>query len=98
MSKNRSSTYIRTARRSFLRPPAGSVFEVGEVPLVIDAPPAVIRRAIARGALRTFKVDGVELVDGEDLGRFVQAWDDTVTEALQSTPVGVATPDWPKAA
>lgn len=92
MAKRNESLYVRTARRSFLRPPAGSVFSLSEVPLIIDAPAEVVRQAASRGRLRTFEIDGAVLVDGTELVRFVQEWDRTVASAAKTAQA------WPDAA
>lgn len=75
------SRYIKTARRSFPKPEDGALYSLDDVALVADVPPIVVVQAAASGALRTVRLDGVDLVEGSDLCTWVVALDDRVATA-----------------
>lgn len=83
-----STRFLKTKRRRFAKPEAGAIFAVDEVSLVADVPPIVVAQAIATGALRTFTLNGVTLVDGADLCRWVDALDSQITAALDKKTLG----------
>jgi hypothetical protein len=72
---------LRTKRRRFSKPEPGAIFSVDEVPVVADVPPVVVAQSIATGELRTFKLDGVVLVDAADLCAWIDALDARIAAA-----------------
>lgn len=75
------SRVLKTARRSFQKPEPGAVFSVDEISLVADVPPVVVAQAVANRELKTFSLDGVLLVDAEDVCAWVAALDARIVAA-----------------
>ena len=77
-----ASRVLRTKRRRFSKPESGAIFSPDEIPLLADVPPIVVAQAIASGELKTFRLDGVTLIDGPALCEWIDRLDTRVAAAI----------------